>query len=86
MSSTTIHFPDQILTEIDQAAKGHNISRNKFVIKACKAAVACEQGEWPEDFFNLHLAEEDEKLLRETASEMEIIIFQNRRNRGASAL
>ena len=86
MGSTTIHFPDKILAEIDQAAKGRNISRNKFVIEACKTAVACEQGEWPEDFFNLHLSEEDEKLLRETASEMEIIIFQNRRNRGASAL
>ncbi len=86
MPSTTIHFPDQILTEIDHAAKGHNISRNKFVIEACKAAVACEQGEWPEDYFNLHLAEEDEILLRETTSEMEISIFQNRRNRGASAL
>ena len=86
MPSTTIHFPDQILAEIDRTAKRHKISRNKFVIEACLAAVAQDQGEWPEDYFNLYLSEEDEKLLREAASEMDEAIYRNRRNRGASAL
>lgn len=86
MPSTTIHFPDQILTEIDRTADRQKISRNKFVIEACQAAVARDHGDWPEEFFNLHLSEEDEKLLREAVSEMDKAIYRNRRNRGTPAL
>jgi hypothetical protein len=86
MPSTTIHFPDHVLAELDQTAVRRGISRNKFVIEACKAAVARDQGAWPEDFFNLGLSDEDQQLLSEGAAEMDNAIYSHRRNSGAAAL
>lgn len=86
MPSTTIHFPEEILSEIDTAAHKHGISRNKYFLKACEAALEKEAGEWPEDFFNLDLSKEDLQLLRESSREVENSILINRLNRGAPIL
>ena len=86
MPSTTIHFPEEILSKIDTAANKHGVSRNKYFIKACEAALEKEEGEWPEGFFNLNLNNEDLQLLRESSKEVESSIYANRRNRGAPVL
>ncbi|MCK5673306.1 MAG: hypothetical protein KAH95_08005 [Spirochaetales bacterium] len=86
MPSTTIHFPEKILSELDTAARKHGVSRNKYFLIACEAALEKEAGEWPEDFFNLDLSKEDLQLLRESSREVESSILANRFNRGAPVL
>jgi hypothetical protein len=86
MPSTTIHFPPDILTEIDRAARKIGVSRNKFVLKACEDVLSRFAGEWPKGFFETPSIEEDLLLLREAAEEMETGIYANRKNRGAIIL
>lgn len=86
MGSTTIHFPEKLLKEIDNAAKNHGMSRNKYVLRACEAELSKEEGTWPEDFFNSQLTREDRQILDEAVAEMESEIYSHRRNRGAPLL
>ena len=44
MGTTTIHFPDDILSDLDRAAALHDVSRNKYVLNACRAALSREAG------------------------------------------
>jgi hypothetical protein len=80
--STTIHINNELLSKIDQAAKKKGISRNCFIINACKMALDNEGGQWPGDFFTTKLNEEDLQLLRDAVSEIERAIISARRNRG----
>ena len=84
MPSTTVHFPEDILKQIDRAAGNLNISRNRFVIEACKEAVAKDLGLWPDDFFSVTSSES--KALDDAVLEMERIVRRNRKNRGAPLL
>jgi len=86
MPSTTIHFPEEILSKVDTAARRHGLSRNKYFLKACQDALEKEEGEWPDDFFTFKLDEEDILLLREASKEAENSIYTNRLNRGAPLL
>ncbi len=86
MPSTTIHFPEEILSKIDTAARKHGVSRNKYFLKACEAALEKEAGEWPEGFFDLDLSREDLQILRESSREVEKSIFASRINRGTPVL
>jgi predicted transcriptional regulator len=86
MPSTTIHFPDETLEKIDAVARRRGVSRNRFVIEACEEAVAEDAGEWPKDFFDLDLSEEDLRLLRTAGKELEETVVRNRQNRGAPIL
>ncbi len=85
MPSTTIHFPQEILDDIDRAANNNKISRNKFVIEACRRILAEKQGSWPEGFFSTPGPDGGE-LLETSVKEMEQAIFSSRRNRGATLL
>ena len=86
MPSTTIHFPDELLVDIDRAAQDRGMSRNRFVNEACKAELDREAGEWPENFFSTGLNEDDGQVLRDAVFEMERVVYNNRRNRGAPLL
>ena len=86
MPSTTVHLPTEILKSIDTVARRRGISRNKFVIQACKEAVSRDAGEWPEGFFNLQLSSRDEDLLNEACNELENRVLSRRKNRGALLL
>ena len=86
MPSTTIHFQDDLLADIDRAAADLEISRNRFVIEACKAALTQHDGKWPENFFSTDLTVADQKLLTEAADEMVGTILRGRKNRGAVLL
>lgn len=81
MPSTTVHIPDELLTKLDSAIKGKGISRNRFIVEACKLALENEAGQWPRDFFECDLGAEDLKLLSEGADEMISVIARNRKNR-----
>jgi hypothetical protein len=84
--STTFHVPDELLRDIDQAARGSGQSRNKFVLQACRDALARKAGEWPRDFFAPLTDPGDERLLAEAGKELEAAVLAHRRNRGAVAL
>ena len=81
MPSTTVHIPDDLLSKIDQAVKEKDISRNRFIIKACEQALGDMAGEWPEGFFDTNLGEKDFTTLREGVQEMEQAILTKRKNR-----
>jgi len=81
MPSTTVHLPDQLLSEIDRIVKEESISRNRFIIKACEKALKNSAGKWPDDFFKSELNKEDLQLLREGVTEMETAIIKSRKNR-----
>lgn len=86
MGTTTIHFPDDLLSELDRAAARHSFSRNRYVLDACRSALSREAGAWPEGFFNNNLSEADADILAEAALELEREVYSRRRNRGAPAL
>ena len=72
--------------DIDRAARARGQSRNKFVLQACRDALARKAGEWPKDFFAPFSDPEDERLLAEAGAELEAVVLAHRRNRGAVAL
>ena len=86
MSSTTIHLPDPLLVQIDKVVKEEGMSRNRFIMKACKEALKNIAGKWPASFFDEELAEEDRLLLKEAAEEIKENIISNRKNRKGSDL
>ena len=86
MPSTTVHIPDELLSEIDQIVKEKEISRNRFIVQACEHALNNIAGEWPEGFFDTDLSEEDLKILCEGVQEMEQAIINKRKNRKDTAL
>ena len=86
MPSTTVHIPDELLSEIDQIVKEKEISRNRFIVQACEHALNNIAGEWPEGFFDIDLSEEDLKILCEGVQEMEQAIINKRKNRKDTAL
>jgi len=81
MPSTTVHMPNDLLSRMDQLVKEKGISRNRFIIEACEQALERTEGQWPDDFFEDELSEEDLGLLREGVSEMEEAIRTQRRSR-----
>jgi hypothetical protein len=82
----TIHFPEEVLRRVDAVAQRRGISRNRFVIQACEQAVAGDAGQWPEGFFELALATDDQDLLNQAVTEMEAAVMRSRSNRGAPLL
>ena len=84
MPSTTVHIPEQLLKEIDQAAKERNISRNRFINESCVLALKNRVGDWPEGFFKVK--ESELKVLREASIELEQAVYSHRKNRGAVVL
>ena len=86
MGTTTIHVPDNLLADIDHAASSSGMSRNRFVIEACREAVHRFGGEWPDGFFTIPGSSSDHELLAEATRDMEREIESARRNRGAPTL
>jgi hypothetical protein len=86
MPSTTVHFPPQLLEQIDTVARRQGVSRNRFVMRACQDALAKDAGVWPQRFFQLDLAPEELAALRDAGQEMEQGIRAARRSRGAPLL
>ena len=81
MPSTTVHIPDDLLSRINEIVKEKGISRNRFIVQACKQALDQSAGQWPEDFFESVLNSRNLKLLREGVTEVEAAIRKMRKNR-----
>jgi len=84
--STTFHLPEELLRDIDRAAEERGQSRNRFVLQACREALARKAGEWPRDFFAPLADPDDERLLADAARELETIVLESRRNRGTAVV
>jgi hypothetical protein len=86
MPSTTVHIPDRLLAELDAVVKDKGISRNRFIVEACRNALENEAGRWPDDFFETDIEATDLNLMREGVDEMEHAIIKSRRNRKSISL
>ena len=86
MPSTTVHLPDELLSQIDNIVKTKEISRNRFIIQACELALKNVAGDWPEGFFDTDISAEDLRILEEGVQEMEQAIVKNRKSRIDTAL
>ena len=86
MATTTIHVPGSLLATIDRAAASRGVSRNRFVLDACREALARNGGEWPAGMFDAPLKPDDQALLTQATKELEGIVAAGRRNRGAVLL
>lgn len=87
MASTSIHFPSGVLEQLDRAAVEAGVSRNKLVVEACRALLARQRRDWPEDFFaEDRLTEEEREELRAGASELTAAVVEARRSRREAAL
>lgn len=84
MPSTTVHFPPRLLERVDATARRLGVSRNEFVIRACREAVARDAGAWPEGFFRPALTAGELALLRAAGADLEQSIRTARGNRGAA--
>jgi hypothetical protein len=86
MATTTVHIPDDLLVDVDRIAGATGVSRNRFVIDACRNAVGRYEGDWPDGFFQKDGSSSDQELLAQATREMERDIRAARRNRGVTAL
>ena len=84
MPLTTIDFPPRLLDRIEAVAQHQGVSRNSFMVRACRDAVARDAAEWPENFFRLDLDDSELGVLRQAGAEMETSILDARRSRGAA--
>lgn len=86
MPSTTIHIAEELLSQVDQVVQREGISRNRFIVQACKQALQDRAGEWPPDFFESDLDEEELRQLQEAGERLEADILAMRRNRRGAAV
>jgi predicted urease superfamily metal-dependent hydrolase len=84
MPSTTVHIPDELLSEIDKIVRKMGITRNRFVIHACRRAVESAAGQWPKGFFDQRRDGKEFRLLRDAVEEMESKILSRRSSRKGS--
>jgi hypothetical protein len=80
MTSTSVHFPEDLLQRLDRLAVARGTSRNRLIVEACATFLEAERGEWPRGFFDSPIAPDDLALLREAGRELESAILGARRD------
>ncbi len=82
MATTSVHLPGDLMERLDRAAREAGVSRNRFIVAACREALAQRRRAWPEGMFDgSHLSPEDEALLRGGADEWMESLLSARRDR-----
>lgn len=82
MPSTSVHIPEELLRQLDRAAKERHISRNRLIIEACRALLREGLSDWPDDFFAPdRLPERDLALLRSTFDDWSAKLESARRSK-----
>lgn len=80
MASTSVHFPEALVEELDRIARERGMSRNRLIVEACRRVIG-ERDVWPVGFFeNEHLTPEDLRELEGRAAEFADDILAARRN------
>ena len=83
MPSTSVHFPEPLLEELDRLATERGLSRNRLIVEACRDSLRARKA-WPEGFFDEdRLSRRDLEELRSGAVEFEKTLFASRQTRRA---
>jgi hypothetical protein len=86
MGSTSVHFPNALVEELDRSAAERGVSRNRLIVEACRLAVRARH-RWPEGFFsNARFSAEELAELQGGADEFVAEIARKRRNRRGQPL
>jgi hypothetical protein len=86
MGSTSVHFPEALLAELDHVAAERGVSRNRLIVESCRHAVRARK-HWPEGFFSDARFGADELAeLRGGAEEFAKTIAKSRRSRRTAPL
>lgn len=81
MPSTSVHFPEQLLQELNRLAAERGISRNRLIVESCRRAVG-SRTTWPAGFFsNDHLQDDELAELHACVEEFTEILSASRRSR-----
>jgi hypothetical protein len=81
MASTSVHFPEALVEELDRIATERGVSRNRLIVEACRRVIR-ERDVWPAGFFtNEHLTPEDLNELEDGADEFTDNILSARQSR-----
>ncbi len=81
MGSTSVHFPDELLAELDHAAAERGVSRNRLIVESCRNAVRARKL-WPDRFFsNARFSADDLAELQDGAEGFAKTIAMSRRSR-----
>lgn len=75
--TTTIHLPADLLESVDHQAKELGMSRNRYIIRALKSALASETRWSPRFIGELEAARLDEEG-REALAEMRAVLSKSR--------
>ena len=79
--ATTVHLPGDLLQSVDERAKELGISRNRYIVRALKKAVA-EETSWSNEFLRmLDTAAHDKETHREIDGMVEAISAGRTRKR-----
>lgn len=86
MASSSVHFPEDLVTELDRIARERGVSRNRLIVEACRRVIR-ERNRWTDGFFsNDHLSEEDLLELERSSQEFLDDISAARHSRRSSPL
>ena len=81
MPSTSVHFPDSLLEDLDHFASERGMSRNRLIVESCRETLQ-KRREWPAGFFDdSRFPAEDLESLRASNGEFENDLAASRRNR-----
>ena len=81
MGSTSVHFPDALLEELDRMASERGVSRNRLIVESCRHAVGARKY-WPDGFFsNARFSSGELAEMQGGAAEFAETIARSRRNR-----
>jgi hypothetical protein len=81
MPSTSVHFPDSLLEDLEHFASETGVSRNRLIVDACRDTLRKRQ-EWPPGFFDdSRFSAEELEDLRASAESFEQELAAARRNR-----
>ena len=82
MPSTSVHFPRGTLEEITRRAAETGVSRNRFVVDACRQALERGRPRWPQGFFSdAHLSRAALSELRASAAAFDTAMRDGRASR-----
>lgn len=79
--STSVHFPEGLLAELDRLAEERGVSRNRVIVDSCRQVLRARR-QWPDGFFsNAHRTQDELRELEEGADAFARAIAAARRSR-----
>ena len=83
--STTVHLPADLLAAVDRRAADLAISRNRYIVRALRGAVAAETG-WSAGFIAALAAARVDAAGRQALAELRAAVAAGRTRKGPPAL